>query len=290
MIIFVNAVLVAALLSVFLTYANNRWGSPLVAIANRWLRWLLFAALATLLAEEFAESGRPLWIYAVTGFLSWFLIETMFNWIAIKALSQSPVPLFPRFRESGEAQEWPVQKRFLQLRDWIRNNGFSLVQNLKSDLGMGIKIRSSVFQSSDKRIRLQVFFIPQRSGNVTECVSLQSITKDGRRIVTDNLYIPFGGFFPETWSVARKAWIRSVPRLCRRHQARIATLELEEWDDEPVDDLNYQQLLLERVNTELGFLYPRHLRDEYGKLTTEGRYRVWKEIWLLNYLGLSTSK
>src|SRR5690606_25725759 len=109
--------------SVFLTYGNNRWASPLVAIANRWLRWLLFAALATLLAHEFAESGRPLWIYAVTGFLGWFLIETMFNWIAIKALSQSPLPLFPRFRDNGETQEWPVQKRFIQLRDWLRNHG-----------------------------------------------------------------------------------------------------------------------------------------------------------------------
>jgi hypothetical protein len=44
---------------------------------------------------------------------------------------------------------------------------------------------------------------------------------------------------------------------------------------------------LEYVNTELGFLSPHHDREDYGKMTYEGRYRVWKEIWLLNYFGRS---
>jgi hypothetical protein len=39
------------------------------------------------------------------------------------------------------------------------------------------------------------------------------------------------------------------------------------------------------VNTELGFLHGHQDREEYGKISKEGRYRVWKEIWLLNYLG-----
>ena len=59
------------------------------------------------------------------------------------------------------------------------------------------------------------------------------------------------------------------------------------WEDEPLNDLNLQQNELEKVNTELGFLFPRNLREEYGKMTFEGRYRVWKEVWMLNYLGLS---
>ena len=39
----------------------------------------------------------------------------------------------------------------------------------------------------------------------------------------------------------------------------------------------------------MGFLFPMNLRDEYGKITWEGRYRVWKEIWLLNYFGKAFS-
>ena len=32
---------------------------------------------------------------------------------------------------------------------------------------------------------------------------------------------------------------------------------------------------------------PQGAREENGKITYEGRYRVWKEIWMLNYLGRS---
>ena len=42
-----------------------------------------------------------------------------------------------------------------------------------------------------------------------------------------------------------------------------------------------------RINTELGFLHPAGKREDLGKFTHEGRYRVWKEIWMLNYLGRS---
>lgn len=289
MILLINLALGAAVASVALSYANNRWGSPLVAIFNRWLRWFLIAFLIALFAYELVEVNRPLWVLAIAGFLAWFLLETMFNWMAIKALSQSPIPLFPRFIESADAQEWPVQKKFLRIRDWLRSHGFSLRQALKSDLGLGIVVRSFVFQSSDNGSRVQVIFIPQRSGNITECFSMQSITKEGLRLVTDNLYIPFGGFFPENWRVERTTWVRRLNRLWRHHEARVRGLELQEWEESPLEDLNYQQMLMERVNTELGFLYPHHLRDEYGKITTEGRYRVWKEVWFLNYFGRSCS-
>ena len=52
-------------------------------------------------------------------------------------------------------------------------------------------------------------------------------------------------------------------------------------------DLNEAQRELDLVNTELGFLNPKGAREERGKITFEGRYRVWKEIWMLNYLGRS---
>jgi len=54
---------------------------------------------------------------------------------------------------------------------------------------------------------------------------------------------------------------------------------------DPMADLNDTQSELDRVNTELGFLNPRGAREDHGKISNEGRYRVWKEIWMLNYLG-----
>lgn len=286
-----SAVAAVALISVALAWSNNRWGSPVVAIVNRWLRWLVFAAGLALVAGELGWSDRPFWVLALSGFLLWFLGETIFNWMAIKALSHSTIPLFPKFIENTDAEEWPVQKRFLRMRDWLREKGFVQVQALKSDLGMGIVIRSFVFQSQDNRTRVQVLFVPQRSGNLTECFSFHSVTAGGIRLITDNLYIPFGGFYPHNWRVVRKAWIRNIRRLAARHEKRLRErlAEVVEWEESPVDDLNYQQMVLERVNTELGFLYPHHLRDEYGKISAEGRYRVWKEVWFLNYFGKSSS-
>jgi len=53
-------------------------------------------------------------------------------------------------------------------------------------------------------------------------------------------------------------------------------------------DINAAQNELDRLNTELGFLVPHAEREEQGKITHEGRYRVWKEIWMLDYLGRSS--
>lgn len=290
--IVMNVIVLAALASILLVYGNNRWASPVIAIVNRWLRWIVFAVGIALVSRELGWTERPFWILAVSAFLLWFLGETVFNWMAIKALSQSSIPLFPRFSDNTEADAWPVQKRFLGIREWLRARNFKQVQALKSDLGLGIVIRSFVFQSEDERTRVQVVFVPQRTGNITACFTFYSLTEDGIRFVTDNLYIPFGGFYPDKWRLVRKTWVRSIRRLCRLHERRLAKsgLTFQKWHESPLDDLNDQQMILERINTDLGFLYPRHLREEYGKITSEGCYRVWKEVWLLNYFGKSTSR
>ena len=57
------------------------------------------------------------------------------------------------------------------------------------------------------------------------------------------------------------------------------------WTSEPLDDLNAQQTDLERINTELGFLLPHAEHEEHGRISHEGRYRVWKEMLSLSYLG-----
>mgnify|MGYP000247294542 FL=1 len=73
----------------------------------------------------------------------------------------------------------------------------------------------------------------------------------------------------------------------RRHRRRLeaAGAAPVPFTDDPLDDLNSVQRELDRLNTELGFLHPHAKRDDLGKFTSEGRYRVWKEIWTLNYLG-----
>lgn len=282
-------ILIAILFSLVLMQVNQRMGSPILSILDRWLRWFVFALGAAQLCTDFVLIDRPFWVLAVVFFIVWFLGETLYNWLAITAHSLSPLPLFPRYVVNDTGEEWPVQPRLLKIREWLRAQGFRQVQALKAEIGGGIFLRVSVYHDAQATVRVQVTFIPQANGAISVCYAVTSVGADGSRYLTDNLYIPFGGFYPENWFVERAPWRRSLPRLLARHRARLARLgaQIVPFETEPLADFNAVQYELDQLNTELGFLHPRAERDDRGKFTHEGRYRVWKEIWMLNYLGRS---
>jgi hypothetical protein len=279
----------AMIASLVLFQMNQRYASPVLAILNRWLRWIIFAIGGAKICIDFEWIDRPYWILATALFLLWFLGETLYNWLAIHALSVSPLPLFPRFTINSSGEEWPTNPRFLKIRDWLRAQSFKQVQALRAEVAPGVSLRVSVYQDSEAQVRLQITFLPQPNGTISVCYSLATQTAGGYRYATDNLYLPFGGFYPENWLVSRHPWRRSLPKLLALHRRRLAQAHEISlvWNIDPLNDLNAQQLELEQVNTELGFLTPHHDREDFGKMTYEGRYRVWKEIWLLNYLGRS---
>ncbi len=278
----------AVLLLLF--YINLRVASPILAIPIRWLRWVLFALFMAETNAQFALIDRPFWVVTAAVFLLWFLLESGFNWLKVSAISLSPMPLFPRYVVNTSGDEWPTQKRLLRVRDWLRDHRFSHVQALKAELGGGIWLRASVYHSQDNTLRLHVLFVPQENGAITVCYSLATLTAGQRRYVTDNLYIPFGGFYPESWHVERTPWSRSLSRLVARHEARLKNSgeSMLTWEVKPIDDINQQQQQMEMINTELGYLLPHAEREEYGKITPEGRFRIWKEAWQLDYLGLAS--
>ena len=278
---------VALLLLLF--YINLRVASPVLAIPIRWLRWVLFALFAAQTNELLVLVDRPFWVVAATVFLLWFLLESGFNWLKVSAISLSSMPLFPRYVVNSSGDEWPTQKRLLKVRDWLRENQFVHLQALKAELGGGIWLRTSVYQNHDNTLRLHVLFVQQENGAITVCYSLATQVTGNRRYVTDNLYIPFGGFYPESWQVERSPWRRSLLRLVARHRARLEKSgeQVLPWEINPIDDINQQQQHMEMINTELGYLLPHADREEFGKITPEGRFRIWKEAWLLDYLGIA---
>jgi hypothetical protein len=281
-------ILVAILVSLVLMQINQRVASPLLSIADRWLRWFVFTFGAAQMCRDFELIDRPFWVLSAVFFIVWFLGETLYNWLAISALSVSPMPLFPRYAVNSTGEEWPVQPRLLKIREWLRTEGFRQTQALKAEVGGdGIYLRVSVYQDAQALVRVQVTFIPQLNGAISVCFAVTSVTADGRRYLTDNLYIPFAGFYPENWFVERAPWRRSLPGLIARHRARLlaGSATPVPFDVEPLADLNSAQHELDQLNTELGFLHPHHDREDLGKITHEGRYRVWKEIWMLNYFG-----
>lgn len=280
-------IVAAVVVSFLLMHINQRVASPLLSIADRWLRWLVFTFGAAQLCVDFELIDRPYPVLAGGFFLLWFLGETLFNWLRISALSVSPLPLFPHYELNLDGDEWPTQPRMLKLREWIRGAGFKQVQALKAEIGGGIHLRVSVFQNAAATVRLNVTFIPQAGGAITVCFAAISITAEGLRYLTDNLYVPFAGFYPESWFVERTPWRRSVRKLLARHHARLARAGATPAPllVDALTDQNATQQELDRLNTELGFLHSPPNREDLGKITHEGRYRVWKEIWMLNYLG-----
>ena len=273
-----------------LLYVNLRVASPLLAIPIRWLRWILFTLLAAEMSVRGGWIDRPYWVLLTLAFLLWLLAESSFNWLRVSAISLSPLPLFPKFVLNSSGGEWPTNRRLLKVRDWLRTNQFTTVQALKSEIGGGVWLRVSVYQNAENTVRLQVAFLPQENGVITVCYSLSSETESGRRYVTDNFFLPFGGFYPENWLVDRSPWRRTLPSMLVYHLKRLnaAGETPVAWDSDPLADLNRQQQQMEQINTQLGFLVPNADREEYGKITPEGRFRVWKEAWLLDYFGWPT--
>jgi hypothetical protein len=282
-------ILGAIFISFLLMQINHRLASPVIAIVDRWLRWIVFPIVGARLCRDFELIDRPFWVLALAGFIIWFLVETLYNWLAIAALSVSPFPLFPKYALNSSGEEWPVQPRFLKVREWLRAQRFRQVQALKAEVGGDMYLRVSIYQDEGSLLRVQVTFLPLANGAIDVCYSLMSAAADGSRYVTDNLFMPFGGFYPENWLVDRRPCCRSLPRLLAHHRRRIAAvgLSLVPFAIEPMADLNEAQRELDRVNTELGFLNPQGAREDHGKISREGRYRVWKEIWMLKYLGRS---
>ena len=281
-------IIAAVVASLIIVQINVRIGSPVLSIVDRWLRWAGFALGAAMMCENFQWIDRPYWTLVALFFILWFLGETLYNWLAISALSLSPMPLFPKYVPNDSGEEWPTQPRLLKIRSWLREQGFHQAQALKAEVGGGIYLRVSVYENQEATTRIQITFLPQASGTIVVCYGFSSLTSDGRRIVTDNLYSPFGGFYPENWFVVRRPRNRSIKRLLSKHKARLAKSgELVAFKTEPAVDLNSVQHELEQLNTELGFLHPHNEREDHGKITQEGRYRVWKEICMLNYLGKS---
>lgn len=277
------------IISILLPILGGRLSIPICLMLGRWLRWFLIGALFAYLVKAFDFSLRPDWVHFVTGIAFWFIIETGYNWTAIKALSFSDLPLFPEFYENKDGDEWPAEKRFIDIKEWLRDENYIRLKALKSQLFVDTYLRASIYESSDQMTRIQILFLPKRNGGATACYSISTHGKDGGRVVTDNHIMPYGGYYPESWQMCRKPLIGSIRRLLLLHHKRVLKLKVEpvRVHDDALEELNDQQRILERLNTEIGFFVPRPRREEEGRISQKGRYRLWKEMWLMAYFGKS---
>lgn len=278
------------LAAVALTYGASRRGSPRWAITSRWAR-LVFVGLAVGELLRFVPAlERPLWVLVGCGLLGWLLVESIWHWFAIGLISRSELPLYPVYRRNADGDEWPALRRFIEVREEIRRVPFQRVDAVKAAMIEDLALRATIYVDPAGTTRLEVFFLPLRAGGFTGVFVLSSETASGQRLVTDNFFLPYGGFYPESWSVVRRPWIRSLSNLLKLHQSRLAGMKgpLVAWDDDLVEAMNREQRQLERLNLELGFLTtPDEQEETGGRITAEGRHRLWMEIWLLHYFGVT---
>jgi len=281
-------ILILAGLSLGLSIWSGRTGSPVIALFGRWIRWVFLAALVAGTAFTFNWTGYAWPVLFAVSLLGLFLIETAYNWVAISALSRSELPLFPKFQENERGDEWPSTAEFIRQKAWLRKIGFQKRQALVSTLGESILMRISAYENEEQTIRLHVLFLPNPRGSQAVCVTLFSQTREGDALITDNIFLPFGGFYPENWHLERRPWTRSWERLLERHKARIDAhgQALLPFTNSPLDQINSDQRIVEQLNRELGFLHAHPEEGEAGRLTTAGKARIWQEVWTLGYLGL----
>jgi hypothetical protein len=280
-----------AVLAVVVPIQANRSDSPPLQLFARWLRWAFFATFFAFGLSYFGISERSFWVHWLTGAAVWFLLETGFSWLAIRALSFSDHPLFPVFRENHDGDEWPAENRHIAVRDTLRTLGFQRFGALKCMVMEGLFLRVSVYRDPARLFNVQLYFLPSATGNVQLAYAIDSTASDGSRLITDNLGIPFGGYYPENWFLDRRPLITSLKRLMRIHQKRMEQSG-KEWiplGEDLIESMNAQQHELERYNFERGFLVPASYREEMGKISKEGRYRIWKEKWLMDYFGRASA-
>lgn len=272
-------------------YINRDNKYPILGVVNRWMRWVTFSLAVALILTQWEFFRRPLWVLTIICFLTWFLIESAYNWFLIRLLSRSEIPLFPRFFTDMKEQHWPISLNFFKMKEWLRLHGYRPVQVLRSHLGESLDIQCHVFQDPSKSVRLQIIYLPTMDVDRSVNFVFSSITASDHRIITDNLSVPYGGYYPEDWSLCRKPMIRSLDKLHQLHLKRIKTDKevLITWEQEPLEEINYQQSTLEKYNLKQGFLLPKSEYEEKGRITHEGCYRIWLEMWFLKYFGVFIS-
>ena len=276
-----------ALLLIAIPYVSKRFNLPVLNIIYRWFRWVFCAALIADILEVFLLSTRPFFVHFVTGLGFYFIIETGYNWVAIKALSGSELPLFPRYKTNKAGDGWPANLQTIKIKEWIRQEKFVHLESFKAELYAGIYLRTSIYQNPETKTRLQILFVPKGRGENEPSFILTNVNKEGASIITDNYNMPYGGFYPDTWKHLRNPLEGSLAKLKQLHDQRLKndTTEIVPLGNEPLEDLLEQQRTLEEINIKKGFLFPRREQNEKGKITQEGRYRLWKEMWCLAYLG-----
>ena len=198
--------------------------------------------------------------------------------------------LFPKYKNDTGHNLWPINKRVLKIKELLRNEGYKLEETLKAQIVGHLTIRQAVFFNKDHTIRLNILFIPNTKNEIQLFYSLFSLRSDGKYLITDNQNMPFGGFYPDNWTVNRFPVCHSLKKLLKKHQEAMKTTcgMWSQFEGDIRTKTNHLQLELEQKNREMGFLNEPNQEDTH-LISSEGSFRIWIEMWMLAYFGKTLS-
>ena len=262
----------------------------IIRLFSHWARWLTFACAFSLMLTFFEWSYRADWVHFISGLAAWFILETLYYKISIHMLNISEMDLFPKYKNDTNENLWPINKEVLKIKDLLSEEGFKEEKTLKAEIIAHLVIRQAVFLDEARKVRLNVLFIPNAKNEIKLFYSLFSQKTSGEYLLTDNQNMPFGGYYPDHWTVNRYPISHSLKKLLKKHREAMSESE-GEWTELEGDirtKTNRLQWELEKKNREMGFLNEPN-REDKQQISSEGCFRIWIEMWLLAYFGKTLS-
>ncbi|MGB0375258.1 MAG: hypothetical protein ACPGEE_04505 [Opitutales bacterium] len=262
----------------------------IIRLFSHWARWLTFACAFSLMLTYFEWSNRADWVHFISGLAAWFILETLYYKISIHMLNISEMDLFPKYKNDTNENLWPINKEVLKIKDLLSEEGFKEEETLKAEIIAHLVIRQAVFLDEARKVRLNVLFIPNAKNEIKLFYSLFSHKTSGEYLLTDNQNMPFGGYYPDHWTVNRYPISHSLKKLLKKHREAMSESE-GEWTEVEGDirtKTNRLQWELEKKNREMGFLNEPN-REDKQQISSEGCFRIWIEMWLLAYFGKTLS-
>lgn len=276
------------LLACFLFYLGGRRWSPVISVLNRWVRLATFACSVAYWDQILDWSGRPTWVIFIIAALTWVFVESFLIWVFLSQLSHSSIPLFPRFKSLPSADGMPIHPEFIKTQLQLESMGYKALDTLSLSLSGSFSMWSKVYEKN--HVRVQLLLMPLGRQRFQLHLAVHGMGSDAVRYTVDNFYLPNVAAYPKNYLCLRRPWVRSLTKLLKQHAQLLAAAGgAHAFSHSGCEDLNRMQSDLEHYNAQGGLLRPLHADTERGRITQEGRYRIWKALFWLNYFGRASA-
>ena len=256
----------------------------LVRLVWKWSGVLAFTALFGF-ALEYLMAGKN--FYALLGISLTLVVlaDTVWTRIAIAAFSATLPRRFIKPRQIDNA--WRPGNFFYELKRQIENAGFKKCLSLRSDFpdNNDIYELSTHFLSKDKKTLLSVSFAMERM-DLQTFFTLESKT-DTLRIITGNQCLTDGLYFPSDYRRELRLWVCKFEKILKLHKKRTSQETLIDIPTPTLETLWCDCIDIENENLKRGILTPHSEIEEYGILTSDGKYKLWMDTLLLNYFAIT---